>query len=85
MALNLNSNHNLIEPLGEKSHGLALYSLMVLFFMMGFITCLNDILIPYLKSIFALTYAQANFINLCFSKYHSTSLQRQTGIHRFIR
>ena len=44
----------------------ALSSLTVLFFMMGFITCLNDILIPYLKAIFQLTFAQANLINLCF-------------------
>ncbi|MBG8555687.1 sugar MFS transporter [Hymenobacter guriensis] len=44
----------------------ALASLTVLFFMMGFITCLNDILIPYLKAIFDLSYAQANLINLCF-------------------
>jgi FHS family L-fucose permease-like MFS transporter len=44
----------------------ALASLTVLFFMMGFITCLNDILIPYLKAIFSLSYTQANFINLCF-------------------
>ena len=33
----------------------ALASLTVLFFMMGFITCLNDILIPYLKAIFSLS------------------------------
>ncbi|MBT9392565.1 sugar MFS transporter [Hymenobacter sp. NST-14] len=44
----------------------ALASLTVLFFMMGFITCLNDILIPYLKAIFSLSYTQANLINLCF-------------------
>jgi MFS transporter, FHS family, L-fucose permease len=44
----------------------ALASLTVLFFMMGFITCLNDILIPYLKAIFQLSYTQANLINLCF-------------------
>lgn len=44
----------------------ALASLTVLFFMMGFMTCLNDILIPYLKAIFQLSYTQANFINLCF-------------------
>ncbi len=50
----------------SKSYSLALYSLMILFFMMGFITCLNDILIPYMKAIFQLNYAQANFINLCF-------------------
>jgi len=28
----------------------------VLFFMWGFLTCLNDILIPHLKSIFSLNY-----------------------------
>ncbi|MCB2409766.1 sugar MFS transporter [Hymenobacter lucidus] len=44
----------------------ALSSLTVLFFMMGFITCLNDILIPYLKTIFQLNYTQANLINFCF-------------------
>ena len=47
-------------------YGSALSALTVLFFMMGFITCLNDILIPYLKAIFQLSYTQANLINLCF-------------------
>jgi len=58
------------QPLHEEkpasNAGIALASLMTLFFMMGFITCLNDILIPYMKAIFKLNYAQANFINLCF-------------------
>lgn len=44
----------------------ALTSLTILFFMMGFITCLNDILVPYLKAIFALTYSQAALIQFCF-------------------
>ncbi|GAA4018153.1 sugar MFS transporter [Hymenobacter fastidiosus] len=44
----------------------ALASLTVLFFMMGFITCLNDILIPYLKGLFTLSYAKANLVNFCF-------------------
>ena len=44
----------------------ALGALTVLFFAFGFITCLNDILIPFLKAIFGLTYAQANLINGCF-------------------
>ncbi|WP_228445587.1 MULTISPECIES: sugar MFS transporter [unclassified Thalassotalea] len=34
--------------------------------MWGFITCLNDILIPHLKGIFDLTYAQAMLIQFCF-------------------
>ena len=44
----------------------ALASLTVLFFMMGFITCLNDILIPYLKGLFTLSYTKANMVNFCF-------------------
>ncbi|QNH63341.1 sugar MFS transporter [Hymenobacter sediminicola] len=44
----------------------ALSSLTVLFFMMGFITCLNDILIPYLKAVFTLSYAKVNLVNFCF-------------------
>lgn len=43
---------------------LAIFS--TLFFMFGFITCLNDILVPYLKSAFTLDYAQAALIQLCF-------------------
>ena len=34
--------------------------------MMGFITCMNDILIPHLKEIFDLTYVQAMLIQFCF-------------------
>ncbi|MCI1186989.1 sugar MFS transporter [Hymenobacter sp. DH14] len=44
----------------------ALSALTVLFFSFGFITCLNDILIPYFKAIFQLSYAKAGLINFCF-------------------
>ncbi len=37
-----------------------------LFFMWGFLTCLNDILIPHLKAIFDLNYAQAMLIQMAF-------------------
>ena len=50
----------------NQNYGTALYSLMVLFFMMGFITCLNDILVPYLKQVFHLSYTQASLIQFCF-------------------
>ncbi len=50
----------------SQNYSTALYSLMVLFFMMGFITCLNDILIPYMKVLFVLKYWQVNLINFCF-------------------
>ncbi len=55
------------EQVGNKaSMRTALYALMVLFFMMGFITCLNDILVPYLKKVFQLSYTQASLIQFCF-------------------
>jgi FHS family L-fucose permease-like MFS transporter len=34
--------------------------------MWGFITCLNDILIPHLKAVFDLTYVQAMLVQFCF-------------------
>src|SRR5271166_5105076 len=37
-----------------------------LFFMWGFLTCLNDILIPHLKSIFELNYAEVILVQFCF-------------------
>ncbi|TGE21330.1 sugar MFS transporter [Hymenobacter aquaticus] len=51
---------------GQPRYTSALASLTVLFFMMGFITCLNDILIPYLKGLFTLSYAKVNLVNFCF-------------------
>lgn len=44
----------------------ALTALTSLFFMWGFITCLNDILIPYLRLLFDLSYAQSMLIQFCF-------------------
>ena len=50
----------------QQNHNPALVVLTTLFFMMGFITCMNDILIPHLKEIFDLTYVQAMLIQFCF-------------------
>ena len=47
-------------------HRFALVSLTSLFFMWGFITCLNDILIPHLKAVFSLSYTEAMLIQFCF-------------------
>jgi len=44
----------------------ALIALTSLFFMWGFLTCLNDILIPYLKNMFELNYTQAMLVQFCF-------------------
>lgn len=43
-----------------------LCALTTLFFLWGFITCLNDILIPHLKNVFSLSYTQASLIQFCF-------------------
>ncbi|MBV1911551.1 MAG: sugar MFS transporter [Kangiellaceae bacterium] len=49
-----------------SGYGFALISLTSLFFMWGFITSLNDVLIPYLKEMFELSYTQAMLIQFCF-------------------
>lgn len=55
------------SPLLPESQGkFALVSLTSLFFMWGFITAMNDILIPHLKGVFDLTYAQAMLVQFCF-------------------
>lgn len=50
----------------NTNYRFALTALTTLFFMWGFITCLNDILIPYLRLLFDLNYAQSMLIQFCF-------------------
>jgi len=50
----------------EQSYGAPLATVTTLFFMWGFLTCLNDILVPHLKSIFDLSYAQVMLIQFAF-------------------
>jgi len=52
------------EP--SQTHTVALSVVTTLFFMWGFLTCLNDILVPHLKSIFDLNYAQVMLIQFAF-------------------
>jgi FHS family L-fucose permease-like MFS transporter len=59
------SNSNtLLDP--NKNYTAPLIIVTALFFMWGFITCLNDILIPYLKNLFHLNYTQAMLIQFTF-------------------
>ena len=51
---------------GNTNYGPALVVLTSLFFMWGFITCLNDILIPHLKAIFELNYTQVMLVQFTF-------------------
>ena len=50
---------------GQSYRG-PLVMVTTLFFMWGFLTCLNDILIPHLKAIFDLSYAQVMLVQFCF-------------------
>jgi len=50
----------------KGNYTLPLIILTTLFFMWGFITCMNDILIPYLQGIFKLSPAEAGFIQSAF-------------------
>ncbi len=50
----------------NKNYTTELVTLTSLFFMWGFLTALNDILIPHLKAIFSLNYAQAMLVQFVF-------------------
>lgn len=50
----------------QKTNYSAMAMVTTLFFAWGFLTCLNDILIPHLKSIFDLNYAQVMLVQFAF-------------------
>lgn len=50
----------------QRSYPAALSVVTAVFFIWGFLTSLNDILIPHLKSLFSLNYAQAMLVQSCF-------------------
>jgi len=53
-------------PDTSSSYAAPLAIVTTLFFMWGFLTCLNDILVPHLKTIFDLNYRQSQFVQLAF-------------------
>src|ERR1700683_3834263 len=55
-----------VSPPEHGRYGGALATVTTLFFMWGFLTSLNDILVPHLKSIFELNYARVMLINSAF-------------------
>ena len=80
IAMNTNTPNQVNS--GQK-YTFALVSLTSLFFMWGFITALNDILIPYLKNIFELNYTQAMLIQFCFfGAYFVVSLPAGALVNR---
>src|SRR6202162_3977293 len=59
----------------SSRHKPALAVITTLFFMWGFLTCLNDILVPHLKAIFDLSYAEVMLIQFAFfSAYFAFSI-----------
>jgi FHS family L-fucose permease-like MFS transporter len=50
----------------STSYGRPLAVVTTLFFMWGFLTCLNDILVPHLKSIFDLSYTRVMLVQFSF-------------------
>lgn len=66
-----------------QSYGRPLAIVTTLFFMWGFLTCLNDILIPHLKSIFDLSYARVMLVQFAFfSAYFLFSLPWSRFVNR---
>lgn len=53
-------------PVKTKSYVIPLVTMTFLFFMWGFITCMNDILIPHLKELFKLTFLQSMLVQFAF-------------------
>lgn len=50
----------------NKNYSIPFSALTTLFFMWGFITCMNDVLIPHLKELFQLNYLQSMMVQFCF-------------------
>jgi len=61
-----NTGTTTTAPGTGQGYGAALATVTTLFFMWGFLTCLNDILVPHLKAIFDLNYAQSQLIQFAF-------------------
>jgi FHS family L-fucose permease-like MFS transporter len=61
------STNSSVAPIGPVSSNRAALSVVTtLFFMWGFVTVLNDVLVPHLKAIFDLNYARASLIQFAF-------------------
>jgi FHS family L-fucose permease-like MFS transporter len=66
MAIGISAPPSTQQFSNQKTDIRAMSIATMLFFMWGFLTCLNDILIPHLKAIFDLNYAQALLVQFCF-------------------
>ena len=62
----MNTNRATAPVSADTNYSRPLAIVTTLFFMWGFLTCLNDILVPHLKSIFDLSYARVMLIQFAF-------------------
>ncbi len=66
MSIAIPSRSTAVSPDAPPSYTVPLAIVTTLFFMWGFLTCLNDILVPHLKSIFDLNYQQVMLVQFAF-------------------
>ena len=66
MSIATPSRSTAVSPDAPSSYAGPLAVVTTLFFMWGFLTCLNDILVPHLKSIFDLNYTKVMLIQFAF-------------------
>ncbi|GAP73656.1 sugar MFS transporter [Pseudoalteromonas sp. CO325X] len=81
----MNNNQAYVASADKQSnYTLPLVAMTTLFFLWGFITVLNDLLIPRLKAVFDLTYTEAMLIQFCFfGAYFIMSLPAGYLVKRF--
>ena len=66
MAITTNVSKSVQASGAASTNTGAMAMVTTLFFMWGFVTCLNDILIPHLKAIFDLNYAEVMLVQFAF-------------------
>ncbi|RJE72331.1 glucose/galactose MFS transporter [Pseudoalteromonas sp. MSK9-3] len=82
----INTNQSFVAngSTNKQNYALPLTAMTTLFFLWGFITVLNDVLIPRLKDVFDLSYTEAMMIQFCFfSAYFIVSLPAGMLVKRF--
>ncbi len=66
MAVHSSNSAMVIQDDHARKNNLALIVLAILYFLMGFVTVLNDTLVPFFKEGFTLTYAQSSLVQFYF-------------------
>lgn len=58
--------HSQMMSSGSEDNKAAIFVVATLFFLFGFITCLNDILVPHLKELFSLNHTESMLVQFTF-------------------